>query len=103
MTVNTTTGTPFHLLVAGEVRSWRARLGTQQRDLARALGCSQQQLSKRLTGLIPFTIDELFALSRYWDIGLGPDIIDPAVRLMESGRAGSVGASGTPKPKSGIA
>jgi transcriptional regulator with XRE-family HTH domain len=54
--------------VAAEVRAHAARRGLQQQDLAHALGYQQPQISKRLRGLVPFTINEIAALAALLDI-----------------------------------
>lgn len=53
---------------AAEVRAWRARLGLSQMDVAAILGLSQPQISARLSGKIPFQLDELEALAGAWGI-----------------------------------
>jgi transcriptional regulator with XRE-family HTH domain len=45
--------------VAANVRAEAARLGLRQADLAGSLGVSQETLSRRLTGRVPFDVDEL--------------------------------------------
>lgn len=45
--------------VAANVRAEAARLGLSQVVLAGRLGVSQETLSRRLTGRVPFDVDEL--------------------------------------------
>lgn len=56
------TRTPFdaeqHDVIAA-IRSEMARSGVLQRDLAEALGLSQQAVSRRLVGAVQFTIEEI--------------------------------------------
>lgn len=57
--------------VAGEVRAWRGRLGTTQKEMADALGLYQPGVSDRLKGRVAFSLEELIILAAYWDITLG--------------------------------
>lgn len=71
MTVEAATGMPLpHELVAAEVRAWAGRRGTRQREVSDLLRISQQQVSARWRGHVPFTINELYALAQFWDIKL---------------------------------
>lgn len=45
------------------VRAEMARRGVSQTDLSNRLGMNQSQISKRLSGTIAFTIDELVAIA----------------------------------------
>lgn len=45
--------------VAANVRAEAARRSLRQQDLAASLGVSQETLSRRLTGRVPFDVDEL--------------------------------------------
>lgn len=45
------------------VRAEMARRGVSQTDLSARLGMNQSQISKRLSGTIAFTIDELVAIA----------------------------------------
>lgn len=56
---------------AAEVRAWRARLNVPQRELAELLGISQPQVSQRLLGNVPFSIDELGTIADAWGLDLG--------------------------------
>lgn len=49
--------------VGANVRAEMARQGITQTRLAEQIGRSQSQLSKRLSGVIPFDIDELAAVA----------------------------------------
>lgn len=50
---------PFTVIVAAKIRGRIAELGYRQADLAGVLGVSQQSVSKRLTGKVPFDVNEL--------------------------------------------
>lgn len=63
--------------VAGEVRAAMGRTRTTQKALCAYLGLSQAALSRRLVGVTPFDVDELYALGRYFSIqpaALLPDV-----------------------------
>ena len=45
--------------VAAAVRAEMARYGIEQQDIAEALGVTQQSVSRRLTGGVPMTVDDL--------------------------------------------
>lgn len=57
------TQAPLRLRVAAEVRAWRARRSMTQVQLARAMGISQAQVSSRMRGETPITIDEIEQLA----------------------------------------
>lgn len=50
-------------VIAGEVRAHMARTRTGQAEIAGVLHRTQSWVSRRTNGLMPFTIDELFAVS----------------------------------------
>ena len=54
---------PAHQTVAAEVRAELARQRISGRQAARRLGWTQQSLSRRLTGDIPFDVAELAELA----------------------------------------
>lgn len=54
---------PVHEIVAAEVRAELARQRISGRQAARRLGWTQQALSRRLTGDIPFNVADLDALA----------------------------------------
>lgn len=54
---------PAHEIVAAEVRAELARQRISGRQAARRLGWTQQALSRRLTGDIPFNVAELAELA----------------------------------------
>lgn len=69
---------PLRALVAAEVR---AELGRQRRSgswLARELGVAQSAMSRRLTGELPFDVDELEAISAALDVPVTRFLIDRA-------------------------
>lgn len=77
------TESPLRLRVAAEVRAWRARRNMTQVQLARALGISQPQVSARLRGETPITLDEIDALARVF--GTTADVILSGVQANEDG------------------
>ena len=58
--------------VAANVRAEAARRGLRQADLAGSLGVSQETLSRRLTGRVPFDVDELVDVAA----ALGVDVAE---------------------------
>lgn len=54
--------------VAAEVRAEIARHSSSGVALARALNMSQSALARRLSGDMPFNIDELDAIARHFDV-----------------------------------
>jgi transcriptional regulator with XRE-family HTH domain len=54
--------------VAASVRAEAARRGFKQVDLAAMLGLSQAAMSRKLHGLIPFTIAEVYELADVMDL-----------------------------------
>jgi transcriptional regulator with XRE-family HTH domain len=70
---------PLRLRVAAEVRAWRARRSMTQVQLAKALGLSQAQVSSRLRGETPITLDEIERLATIF--GCSPEeLMQPALR-----------------------
>jgi transcriptional regulator with XRE-family HTH domain len=61
--------------VAGNVRAEMARLNVNQTQLATAMDLTQAAVSRRLTGKVPFNVQELAALAIFLDI--------PVARLTE--------------------
>lgn len=60
-----------HLLrdaVSGEVRAQLARRRLRQADLAPVLGVNQGQVSKRLCGHVPWSVDDLEALAEFFGV-----------------------------------
>ena len=55
--------TPLRAVVAGEVRALCGRYSIRQGRLAAWLGITQSQVSKRLRGDLPFTLDEVESLA----------------------------------------
>lgn len=60
--------------VIAAIRAEMARYRVEQQDLARHLGTTQQAISRRLTGTVPLTIDEI--------TGIAEAIGCPARRLL---------------------
>ncbi|MEU8512980.1 helix-turn-helix transcriptional regulator [Kitasatospora sp. NPDC048722] len=52
------------------VAALRQRTGENQRELAAALGLTQDKVSRRQSGAQPWSLDEVDALARHW--GMGP-------------------------------
>ncbi len=50
---------PFHMAVAANVRAECARLAVSQKDIAGALGKTQQVVSSKMRGQTPFQLNEL--------------------------------------------
>ncbi|MEU9044596.1 MULTISPECIES: helix-turn-helix domain-containing protein [unclassified Kitasatospora] len=48
----------------------RQRTGERQRELATALGLTQDKVSRRQSGAQPWSLDEVDALASHW--GMGP-------------------------------
>lgn len=67
--------------VAAEVRAHAARRGLQQQQLADALGYQQPQISKRLRGLVPFTLNEISTLAALMEVQPG-DLMPPPGELV---------------------
>ncbi|MDP5182135.1 helix-turn-helix transcriptional regulator [Blastococcus sp. BMG 814] len=55
---------------ADAVRAELARRRQSGRDLAAALGWSERTTSRRLSGQLPFTVDEILAVARYLGVPL---------------------------------
>lgn len=63
----TDTMTPNEM-VAGEIWSWLGRRRMSANKAAAALGWKQNYLSRRLTGAVPFSVPELYALAHLLDV-----------------------------------
>jgi transcriptional regulator with XRE-family HTH domain len=63
--------------IAGEVRAELARQRRSQASLALALGISQQALSRRMTGDIPFNIDQLSTVASFLSMPLEALVSSP--------------------------
>lgn len=59
---------PLKDRVAGEIRAYMARRNISQSKLAPILGWSQQYLSRRLTGAVPFDVSDLDQLARVFEV-----------------------------------
>jgi predicted transcriptional regulator len=69
------TNSPLSETVAATVRAEMARRMIRQATLAEHLGYSQPKVSRRLSGDVPFTLDELSAVAAALGITLGELII----------------------------
>lgn len=56
--------------IAAEVRAHVARQGIHQSEIAEALGVSQSWVSKRMTGLRPFTVADLDVICQLLNVTL---------------------------------
>lgn len=74
----TNASTVHRELVAAEVRAWMGRRRVTQTDLARALGKSQAYVSRRLTGEVPFDLDDILALATFLGVAVGTLLGDAA-------------------------
>lgn len=54
--------------VAASVRAEMARRDVTQARLAEALGMTQPAISRRVSGQLPFDVDELHRIARFLDI-----------------------------------
>jgi transcriptional regulator with XRE-family HTH domain len=77
-------------IVGANVRAEMARKGTTQRNLADYLGIPQTSVSRRLSGITPFDINELTAVAELLDVHL--DVLLPM-----NVTAGTVGTSALPE------
>lgn len=73
--------------VAGEVRAAAGRRRMSSAHLARELGMSEMAMSRRMSGKMPFRVDELAQLA---DI-LGVEVIDLLPPRVTGGYSGTVG------------
>ncbi len=64
-------GEDFVQAIGAEVRGWMARERVNQTQMARLLGISQSNFSKRLRGSVPFPVSELAIIASYFGITLG--------------------------------
>lgn len=62
--------------VAAEVRGAAAKARVKQNFIAKALGVSQQALSRRWTGELPFDVDWLYVIASILDIPI-TDLLPP--------------------------
>jgi transcriptional regulator with XRE-family HTH domain len=83
------TPTPERELVAAEVRALmgrgRGHRRVSQAKLAADLHMAQASLSRRLTGEVPFDIDELAKIARYFGVPLGR-LLGDAATIGDTGR-----------------
>lgn len=56
--------------IAGEIRAEMARQQRSQRQLALALGYTQQAVSRRLAGHVAIDVDELDAIARFLGVSV---------------------------------
>ncbi|NWN87266.1 MAG: helix-turn-helix transcriptional regulator [Micrococcaceae bacterium] len=54
-----------------EIKAWLVRRDLKQTDLGEGIGLTQTGISKRLSGRVPFTVEELLLVADYLEITLG--------------------------------
>lgn len=54
--------------LAQELNALRARCGINQTDLGKVIGVTQTQMSQRLRGNLPFSLDEVERFADYFDM-----------------------------------
>lgn len=69
--------------VAAEVRAQMGRRRITQGQLAKALGMSQAAVSRRLTGELPFDLDDVLVMAQRFNVALSDLIPEPAEVLKE--------------------
>lgn len=65
--------------IAGEVLALMGRHRVSQQKLGRIIGMSQPTLSKRLGGIVPWSIDELEAVAAHFDVSIGSLLGPPTI------------------------
>ena len=60
----------MNVRLAQELNSLRGRYRMSQAQLGNVIGVTQSQMSKRLKGVVPFTLDEIEALAAFF--GMAP-------------------------------
>src|SRR5688572_6346867 len=88
----TSTPTAHREVVAAEVRAWMGRRRATQTDLAKALDKSQAYISRRLSGEVPFDIDDLYRLAAFFEIEVTALLGPTRANLPDKGRLVSSGA-----------
>lgn len=58
----------------------------KQADIARVLGIGQPQVSRRLAGRAPFTLDDLEKLARYLEVPVA-QLLEPPALLVDEDQA----------------
>lgn len=69
----------IHENIAGEVRAELARRRLTGRKIARALGMSEVYVSRRLTGQVPFNVNDLSAIAELLDVPISRFFESPNV------------------------
>lgn len=82
----TSTPTAHREVVAAEVRAWMGRRRATQTDLASALNKSQAYVSRRLSGDVPFDIDDLYELAAFFKVDVPTLLGSPRANLHTEGR-----------------
>ena len=71
---------------AAAVRAHAASRGARQVDIAEILGITQAQVSRRLTGTVPFTLEDLERLAPYFEVTVA-ELLDPPASLVDDAPA----------------
>src|SRR5699024_9212459 len=54
-----------------EIKAWLVRRDMKQVELGEGIGLTQTGISKRLTGRVPFSVEELLLVADYLELRLG--------------------------------
>lgn len=54
----------------GEIKACMARNGHRQKDIANILDISETSVNKKMTGKVPFTVQEVSALAKNYDVDI---------------------------------
>ena len=71
---------------AAAVRAHATSRGARQVDIADILGITQAQVSRRLTGSVPFTLKDLERLAPYFCVPVA-ELLEPPASLVQDARA----------------
>lgn len=83
--------------VAAEVRANAARNGLRQREIAVLLGLSQAQVSRKMSGIHGFTLDELYALADVFGCPVS-DLLPPVDSTRARREVTKMNDNSTPAP-----
>lgn len=89
----------FTARVAAGVRSWMAKNQYRQRHLAEALGVSQQAVSPKWRGVIPFTLVDLARIAGWLGISVAELMGDAAAVPPQPGPGSSGRSSARQHPR----
>lgn len=74
----------FHEAVAATLRGWAAKKNIKQEQIGELLGIKQQNVSNRMSGQTPFTVDEIHAIITALDIDPHEFINDAKLTWLQS-------------------